>query len=124
MTGGIEGTVIEFATRPVLLLVLAATALLGGCGSWKPEKLEATTAQAIDDRLSSAMTVAAFQGEFPNAVLVEGDETNGKWFVHAQEVCFWCRTAGGFGRSEDVYARIARFKDGRLAGIDAVSASQ
>ena len=114
----------EFANRPVLLLVVAVTALLGACGSWKPEKLEATTAQAIDDRLSSAMTVAAFQGEFPQAVLVDGNETDGSWFLHVQQVCFWCRTAEGFQRSEDVYARIVRFEGGRLAGIDAVGASR
>lgn len=124
MTGGIEGIVNRPANRPLVLLLLAVAALLGACGSWKPEKVEAATAHAIDDRLSSEMTVAAFQREFPQAALVDGNETDGSWFLHVQQVCFWCRTAEGFQRSEDVYARIVRFEGGRLAGIDAVGASR
>lgn len=119
-TGGMEAIVNESANRQGVLLVLAMAALLGACGAWKPEKLETTTAHAIDERLASGMAVAEFQGVFPQAVLVDGDETNGRWFVHVERVCFWCRTAAGFQRSEDIYARIVRFEDGQLAGIAAV----
>lgn len=115
---------IDLANRPMVVLLGAVTVMLGACGAWKPTRLDASTAHAIDDRLSSAMTVAAFQGQFPDAVLVDGDEINGRWFVHVRRACFWCRTAQGFQRSEDVYARIVRFEDGRLAGIDAVSYSR
>jgi len=93
--------------------------LLGACGSWSPEKLEGATALAIDGRLPEQMPIADFRAEFPQAVRVDGDEMNGSWLVLARQVCFWCRTAWGFQRSEDVYARVVRFENGRLATIEA-----
>ena len=115
---------IELANRPMVVLLGAVTVMLGACGAWKPERLEVSTARAIDDRLASQMTPGAFRAEFPDAVLIDGDESNGSWFVHVQRACFWCRSAEGFRRSEDVHARIVRFEDGRIAGIDAVSGSR
>lgn len=124
MIGGIEGILNKLANRTLTLLMVAVTALVGACGAWKPAKLDATTAGAIDERLPSGLAVATFRQDFPQAVLVEGNKTSGRWFVHVQQVCFWCRTAAGFQRSEDVYARIVRFEDGRLAGIDPVDGSR
>lgn len=105
------------------LVTLAASAMfLGACGAWKPETLEATTAEFIDSRLPARMALADFRSEFPDAVLVDGDEADGTWFVQSRQVCFWCRTSQGFRRSEDVYARVVRFEAGRLASIDAARA--
>jgi len=103
------------------ILILAAfgqVALLGACGAWSPEKLETATALAIDGRLPEQMPVADFRAEFPQAVLIDGDDTNGSWLVHARRVCFWCRTARAFQHSEDVYLRFVRFEDGRLASVE------
>lgn len=123
MNGGHDGAVTPVVRKTSLLIVVGHAALLGACGMWNTEKLDATTAHVIDGHLPSGMSVAAFQGEFPQAVLIDGDDRNGSWFVHVQRVCFWCRTAEGFQRSADVYTRIVRFEDGRLAGIDAVGTS-
>lgn len=108
--------------RTATFVAVVSMVLLAGCGAWKPEKLEATTAEAIDSRLAAQMALADFQSEFPDAVLVDGSEADGAWFVHVQEICFWCRSAHGFQRSEDVYARVVHFEGGRLARIEAARA--
>lgn len=105
----------------LLLAALGHIVALSACSTWDSRKLEASTVDMLDKRLRSQMSLTAFRDEFPDAVLVDGDDGDGSWFVHVRNVCFWCRTAGGFQRSEDVYARIVRFEGGRLAGIDAVS---
>ena len=81
INGGDDRVVKLFMQKTLLLLVIGHATLLAACGTWKAEKLEATTAQAIDDHLPSGMSVAAFQEEFPQAVLVDGDDHNGNWFV-------------------------------------------
>lgn len=124
--GGIvqHGIVQEKMNRTVTLLAVASMALLAACGAWKPEKLEATTAEAIDSRLPAQMALVDFRSEFPDAVLVDGSEADGTWLVHVQQICFRCRTAHGFRRSEDVYARVVHFEGGRLARIEAAGAVQ
>jgi len=109
--------------RRILVLGIAAAALFPACSTWGPERLEATTAQAIDSRLPAQMPFADFKSDFPNAMLVDGDESTGAWLVYAQQTCFGCRTAEGFQRSEDVYARVVHFENGRLVRIEATSAA-
>ena len=100
------------------VVILAFLSILASCGVWKPERLEASTEAAIDQRLTIGMSVDAFRREFNNAVLVDGDATTGAWFVYVEQVCFWCRTPNGFQRSRDVYARVVHFDDGALARIE------
>ena len=101
-----------------ILPLIAALVFVAGCGAWKAEKLEATTAGHIDSRLSSNMALDDFRNAFPDAERISGDDQNGAWFVSVQDICFWCRTREGFERSRDVYARVVHFEDGELARIE------
>ncbi len=104
-----------------LFVICVSMVLLSACGAWKPEKLEAATSEAIDSRLTGQMPLADFRSEFPDAVLVDGNDIDGAWFVSAQHVCFWCRTPHGFQRSMDVYARVVKFEDGKLTRVEPAS---
>ena len=106
---------------PLVSTVLTLMAL-ASCGAWKPEKLDATTREVIDSRLSMGMSVDSLRREFGNAVLVDGDESTGAWFVYVDQVCFWCRTPEGFQRSRDVYGRVVHFDDGALSRIEPAKA--
>jgi len=66
------------------------------------------------------MSLASFRQEFPGTVLVAGDEGDGAWLVSTQEVCFPCESPNGFQRSTQVYARVARFENGRLVKLEPI----
>jgi len=111
-------------SKKSILFSAVLALLMSACGTWRPDKLEIATATAIDTRLPAQMEFADFRAEFPNAVLVDGDESTGTWLAQVTQVCFLCRTSRGFRRSEDVYARIVHFEDSRLARIEATGTMQ
>ena len=112
----------RFATTSHLLLVVGLVTV-AGCGAWKPAKHEMATVNAIDARMPIGISVADMRERFPDAERVEGDDSNGTWFIVVQDRCFWCTNKRAFVSTYDTYARIARFKDGALVDIDAVDTS-
>ena len=103
----------------VLLLLSAA-----GCGTWNAEKLEQATVASIDDGLRSGMPFDEFRREFPDAMLIRGNETSGDWLVATHKVCFVCTSADGFRRSLDTYTRIVRFEQDKLTAVNPLPQEQ
>ncbi len=103
------------ATFRVIVPVFLA---LAGCSTWNDQSLEEATAASIDDVLRAEMPLDEFRRIFPDATLLRGDDVSSYWVASVQVDCFRCKTADGFRRSRDTYARIVHFERNRLKTVE------
>jgi hypothetical protein len=94
--------------------------LIGGCGRWAVERQEEQAAEIIDARLTVGMTLQAFGEIFPEAQRLDADDGATVFLIAETQTCFWCYSGDGFVRSEDSFARIVRFENEALIGIEPV----
>lgn len=99
-------------------LLLATT--LCGCGVWDGTRHAEQTVEQIDARLTVGMTLAEFEGMYPDAHVATADGATRIYVISEQAVCFVCTSPAGFQRSTDVFARAVRFESGRLISVEPV----
>ena len=120
MDGGIVQPLGAFKKCSLLVFIFTALLVMSGCGRWSAETREEQTADRIDAQLEVGISEAELKTKFPDARLWKEEGGAKSYVVAVNKVCLWCWSHTGFSKSSEDFARLVRFENGRLVGIEPV----